>query len=99
VALAQAKLIADSEVREQRLGELRREFSNADGSIEALFELGLLKINLYKSQTNSEKKGDMLKDAINTLESFKNLYPDSAFSTQVKELLNRLPVVSKTLSS
>jgi hypothetical protein len=95
VDLAQAKLIVDSKVREQRLGALHREYAQADGGIEALFELGLLKTNLYKNQTNSEKKGEMLQDAVDTLENFKKNYPDSAFSTQVKELLNRLPVVSK----
>jgi hypothetical protein len=92
VALAQAKLIADVHQREEQLGLLHREYGNAeDGGIEALFELGLLKTNLYKRQADPEKKGKMLQDAVNTLENFIKLYPDSALSTQVKELITRLP--------
>jgi len=98
VALAQAKLITDSERREESLGTLRREYGNVDGSIEALFELGLLKTDLYKNQENSEKKGPLLQDAVDTLEYFLKLYPESAFSTQVKELLARLPVPKATSS-
>ena len=99
VALAQVKLIASTKEREERLGALHREYANAeDGGIEALFELGLLKTNLYKNQANSEEKGEMLQDARDTLENFMKLYPDSALSTQVKELIGRLPV-SKTPAS
>jgi hypothetical protein len=98
VALAQVKLIADTKHREERLGALHREYANADGGIEALFELGLLKTNLYKHHANSEEKGVMLQDAVDTLENFIKLYPDSAMSTQVKELITRLPV-SKTPAS
>ncbi|MCP4453690.1 MAG: hypothetical protein GY809_19695 [Planctomycetes bacterium] len=92
VALAQAKSIADAKHREERLGALHREYANTDGGIEALFELGLLKTNLYKNHANSEEKGLMLQEAVDTLENFLKLYPDSPLSTQVKELITRLPV-------
>ncbi len=98
VALAQAKLIADTERREERLGALHREYANTDGGIEALFELGLLKTNLYKHQDNSEEKGVLLQEAVGTLENFMKLYPDSALSTQVKELIARLPVSKAPVS-
>lgn len=92
VALAQAKLIANPREREAQLGNLHREFGKADGGIEALFELGLLKTNLYKNHTDPEDKGEMLQDAVGTLENFVKLYPESTLSTQVKELIARLPV-------
>ncbi|MCF7972875.1 MAG: hypothetical protein K9N55_03570 [Phycisphaerae bacterium] len=91
VALAKVKLIVDTKTREERLGALHREYANMDGGIEALFELGLLKTDLYKNQTDPEKKGPLLQDAVGTLKNFLKLYPDSAFSIQVEELIARLP--------
>jgi hypothetical protein len=92
VALAQAKLIADTQKREEELGALHREYGNADGGIEALFELGLLKTNLYRHESDPVDKGEMLQEAVATLENFIKLYPESALSTQVRELITRLPV-------
>ena len=60
-------------------------------ALEALFELGLLKTNLYKNQTNPEQKKTLLADAVATLENFLNLYPDSGYSSHVKGLLSTLP--------
>ncbi len=92
VALAQAKLIADPNEREEELGALHREYGSKDGGIEALFELGLLKTNLYRHQADPVKKGEMLQEAVATLENFIKLYPESALSNQVRELITRLPV-------
>jgi len=98
VALARDKLIADEQLREERLGALHREYANTDGGTEALFELGLLKTHLYKTQANGDQKKALLADAVATLESFLNLYPHSYYSAQVKGILTSLPV-SQTPSS
>jgi hypothetical protein len=91
VRLALDKLEPDSQKREELLGALHREYGSVDGGIEALFELGLLKTELYKNQANPDKKGEKLQDAVDTLKNFLKRYPDSPYSTQVEELIARLP--------
>ncbi len=91
VLLARAKLIADGQLRAERLSELHKEFAKTDGGILALYELGLLKIGLYQGQSDAEQKKKYLADARATLESFLNLYPDSFCSEQVKKNLDGLP--------
>ncbi len=91
VLLAQAKLLADEQLRAEKLSELHKEFGKTDGGMLALYELGLLKIGLYQSESNSEQKKKYLSDARATLESFLNLYPASFCAEQVKKNLDGLP--------
>ncbi len=91
ILLAQAKLLADEQLRAERLNELHREFAKTDGGMSALYELGLLKIGLYQGQSNTERKKKYLADARATLESFLNLYPNSFCAEQVKKNLDGLP--------
>ncbi|MHC4535679.1 MAG: hypothetical protein ACYS6K_17150 [Planctomycetota bacterium] len=91
ILLAQAKLIADEQLRTEKLSQLHKEFDKTDGGMLALYELGLLKIGLYQGQSNSEQKKKFLADARATLESFINLYPSSFCAEQVKKNLDSLP--------
>jgi hypothetical protein len=91
ILLAQAKLVADEQLRAEKLSELHKNFGKTDGGMSALYELGLLKIGLYQGQANSELKKKYLADARATLESFLNLYPNSFCAEQVKKNLDGLP--------
>jgi hypothetical protein len=61
--------------------------------MEALYELARLKIGLYQSESNPERKKKDLADARALLTSFNSLYPDSFCAEQVKENLSNLPSV------
>ncbi len=91
ILLAQAKLLADEQLRAEKLSQLHKEFGKTDGGMLALYELGLLKIGLYQGQSNSEQKKKSLADARATLESFLNLYPAGFCAEQVKKNLDGLP--------
>ena len=93
ILLAQAKLIADEQLRAEKLTQLHKQFQDTDGGVQALYELGLLKIGLYQNEPNPEKKKDLLADARATLTSFISLYPDSFCAEQVQKNLNDLPTV------
>jgi hypothetical protein len=93
ILLAQAKLIADEQLRTEKLTQLHKQFQDTDGGVQALYELGLLKIGLYQNESNPEKKKDLLADARATLTSFVSLYPDSFCAEQVQKNLNDLPTV------
>ncbi len=93
VLLAQAKMIADEQRRAEQLSKLHKEFQNTDGGMQALYELALLKIVLWRkhSKTSLEQNKKYLADARATLTSFISLYPDSIYIEQVQNNLNGLP--------
>ena len=95
ILLAEAKLIADEQLRAEQLSHLHEEFPDTDGGMQALYELGLLKISFWRQQddSNLEQKKKYLADARATLTSFINLYPDSFCAEQVRKNLDDLPVV------
>jgi len=93
VMLAQTKLIADEQLRAEKLTQLHGQFQNTDGGVQALYALGLLKIGLYQNEPNPEKKKNLLADARATLTSFISLYPDSFCARQVQKNLDDLPAV------
>jgi len=59
----------------------------------ALYELGLLKISLWRQQdeSNAELKKKYLEEARATLTSFISLYPNNFCAEQVKKNLDDLP--------
>ena len=95
VLLAQTKLIADEQLRAEKLGQLHKNFPDTDGGMQALYELGLLKIALWRQQSDSnlEQKKKLLAETRATLTSFISLYPDSFCAEQVKKNLDNLPTV------
>jgi hypothetical protein len=95
ILLAQAKLVADEQLRSEKLAQLHRDFQNTDGGMEALYELGLLKRRQWSQQddSNLEQKKKYLGEARATLTSFISLYPESFCAGQVQKILDDLPTV------
>ena len=93
ILLAQAKLDADEQLRAEKLDELHKELKQTDGGMLALYELGLLKISLWRrqGQANPELKKEYLDQARKTLTSFLESYSDSSYAGQVKKNLDGLP--------
>lgn len=95
ILLAKTKLIADEMLRAEKFNELHKKFQNTDGGMQALYELALLKISLWRQQdqANSEQKREYLADARATLTEFVKLYPGSFCAEQAKKNLDNLPMV------
>jgi len=93
ILLAQAKLVADEQLRAEKLGKIHKQYNQTDGGTMALYELGLLKISLWRQQpdSNAELKKKYLEDARATLTSFINSYPNHFCAEQVKNNLAGLP--------
>jgi len=93
ILLAQTKLIADEQLRAEKLGRLHKKFHDTDGGMQALYELALLKIHLWRqrSESNLEQKKKYLADARATLTSFIAKYPDSFCAEQANKNLDDLP--------
>jgi hypothetical protein len=95
ILLAQTKLIADEQLQAQNLSQLHQGFQQTDGGMQALYELGLLKISLWRQQqdSNLELKKKYLTQMRAILTSFITLYPNSFYAEQVKKNLENLPKV------
>jgi len=93
ILLAQAKLVADEQHRAEKLGELHKEYQQTDAGMLALYELGLLKISMWRQygESNPELKKQYLEQVRATLMSFVSLYPLSSYAEQVKKNLDGLP--------
>jgi hypothetical protein len=93
ILLAQAKLVADQQLQAQKLSELHQSFQETDGGMQALYELGLLKISLWRQQeeSNQELKKKYLAETRALLAGFITLYPNSFYAEQVKKNLENLP--------
>jgi len=79
----------------EKLSELHKEFQQTDGGMQALYELALLKIRLWRQQSeaNPQQKKKYLADARATLMSFISLYPGSIYTGQAQKNLDGLPTV------
>jgi len=91
ILLAQTKLVADEQLRAEKLAQLHTEFQDTDGGIQALYGLARLKIGLYQGESNPEYKKKYLSEARALLTSFTEKYPDSFLAEQVKKNLEDLP--------
>ncbi|MHC4733622.1 MAG: hypothetical protein ACYTDW_04060 [Planctomycetota bacterium] len=93
ILLAKTKLVADEQLRAEKLAQLHREFQNTDGGMQALYELGLLKRRQWSQQNeaNLELKKKFLVETRAILTSFISLYPSSINSEQVQKILDDLP--------
>lgn len=87
ILLAKAMLISDEQGRGDRLKELSRQYQNADGGRQALYELTLLRIQLYKREPKKER----LAQARDMLANFLSLYPNGFYAEQVRKNLDDLP--------
>jgi hypothetical protein len=90
--LEQTMLIADDQLRMQKLAELHTKYPKTDGGMHALYELGMLKRRLCsEQQAASEQKKKLLAEARDTLSAFLNLYPDSFYAERAKKILADMP--------
>jgi len=91
--LSKIKLIADEQLRAERLSVLHRDFIQTDGGMQALYELGLLKLQQWhrcdQSQIEARKKA--LTAARAVMEEFLALYPESPCAEGVRKNLADLP--------
>jgi len=93
VVLAKTKLVADEQLRTEKLAQLHKEFQDTDGGIQALYELARLKIGLYQNESDTEKKKKYLAETRALLTSFISLHPNSFCAEQAKKNLDGLPTV------
>ena len=95
ILLAKTNLIADEQLRAEKLTKLHKKYQNTDGGTQALYELGLLKRRLWsqQSEANLERKKKYLAQTRAILMSFISLYPHSFYVDQVKKNLDDLPTV------
>ncbi len=93
ILLAQANLIDSEKQRAEKLTELHKDYKGTDGGIQGFFELGLLKISLWRQQDESdpELKKKRLEEARTVLTDFLDLYPDSFYIEQIQKNLDSLP--------
>ena len=93
IMLAKIKLTGNEQLRMKQLAELYQKYQDRDGGIQALYELGLLRISQWRQQDDSDPalKSKYLDDAIATLTSFINLYPNNPYTEQVKKNMDSLP--------
>jgi hypothetical protein len=93
VLLAKAKLAADEQLRSEKLSQLHAKLPDTDGGMQALYELALLKISMWRKQdeSNLEQKKKCLAETRAILISFVSLYPDSFFAGQARKNLDNLP--------
>jgi hypothetical protein len=86
-------LTPDSVLREQRLGQLAKNYAGTDGGIQAKFEQACLKLAIWKEHSLSDtEKERYLTEARAGLENFLKDHPDSIFAEQAREKLSTMPV-------
>ncbi len=92
ILLAKIMLIPDAQLKGAQLKELGDKFANTDGGTQAVYELGLLKVSLWKDpQTSGADKKTYLADARSILTGFIAQYPKSTFSAHAQTMLDSLP--------
>lgn len=93
VLLAQAKLTADEQLRAETFESLHKQYGDTDGGMQAMYELALFKIQMWRQQeqSNAEQKKKYLSEARATLTNFLSQYPNSIYARQVKKNLEDLP--------
>jgi hypothetical protein len=93
VALALAVQVADPCDRARRLKEIAESHPDSDGGTEAMYELGRLKVSIWRETpaAEAEKKLEMLADSRATLMKFIQLYGGSVLAERARTLLQDLP--------
>ena len=93
VLLEKTMLVEDTKQRQEMLLKLADQFAGTDGSIEALYELALVQVQLWKDPDLSEEaKQELLAQTRTILTNLLNTYPDSVFAEKARELLKTLPL-------
>lgn len=94
IMLAKAMLLADMDSKNKLLKDLSGNFSKTDGGIQALYELGLLNVKLWKDhQNDNAEKQKHLADTRQIFKMFIELHPQSIFAEHAQFMLNSLPTI------
>ena len=90
--LAKAALLTDMKVRAERFQKINRKYSKRDGGIQALYELALVEIAMWKNTRGEDgNKEKHLADGRSILADFLQKHPDSIFAERAKDTLQGLP--------
>jgi len=91
VLFAKAVLVDDISRRSQLLEQLVKQYPQRDAGLQAQYELGLLKIQLWKTAEGSEEvRKEYLLEAYSILSGFKN-DPNGPFAERAEAMLKTLP--------
>lgn len=94
--LAKIKLIPDVQLRGRQLQELSNQYSQTDAGTEALYELGVLNVQLWKNpEIPPEDKAVYLRDARRILTNFTKEHPDSFFGIEAGTMLKSFPIAEQ----
>lgn len=95
VLLERSKLIDDAKMRAIELERIHSSYPKRDGGIEAYYELGMTRIEIWRDFDGSGggDKKPLLIEARGTLTDFIARYADSIFTMQARESLSTLPRV------
>jgi hypothetical protein len=92
VLLAQAQGVSDPTARMQKLTEITAGFPGGDGAIQALYEMAVLKIGVWKNpQSPPDAKKTALIEARALLNKLTADYPATLWAEQAKNLTATLP--------
>ena len=90
--LARALLIPDAMLRGQKLAEIGSAFPGADGGSQALYELAMLKVGIWKdTRVSPETRKAVLSEARGILAGLIRDLPDSLWAEQAGSFLANLP--------
>jgi len=87
VLTARARLIQDLQVRSAALREIWEKYPEQDGGIQALYELGAIRLQQWKESKQGEAKGELLAEARSLLNRVIQNYPQSPFAELAGRLL------------
>lgn len=98
VALALALQLRDQQERAAALKSITELHPNTDGGIQALYELGRLRVAMWKEmpEKEAEKRLQLLADSRAALTRFVQSYPTSIWAERAKSLLEGLPSIEST---
>jgi len=92
VLLAQALIVPDSALKFQKLKEITETFPTSDAAVQALYEMGVIKISIWKNtQNQSDAKKAALSEARALLNQLTTQHPGTLWAEQAQKLLNTLP--------
>ena len=95
VRLARAKLIPDAQLRAKTLQEISETFAGRDGGIQALYDLGILRMQQWKEmKQEGEEKQTFLGEARQLLTRYIDTYPESSFTDSAHRMLASLPQIN-----
>jgi hypothetical protein len=94
IMLAKAMLEPDLLKRNQLLKDISGKYAKTDGGTQAMYELGLLNVMLWKEcQNDDPQKQPHLANARTILTNFIEFYPQSIFTENSQFMLNSLPTI------